>query len=99
MIMADTGTDFAWAWNAPLMQLGGPRGVLITSGRAFFGTFAPLILSLIFARIDLGLAKILAFMSLGWAGSLYALLTLLTWPQRAPRESITAAAASDAASA
>uniref|UniRef100_A0A7S2NN96 Uncharacterized protein n=1 Tax=Haptolina brevifila TaxID=156173 RepID=A0A7S2NN96_9EUKA len=28
-----TGTDFAWAWNAPLFQIGGPRGVLVTSGR------------------------------------------------------------------
>ena len=27
-----TGADFAWAWNAPLIQLGGSGGFLLTSG-------------------------------------------------------------------
>lgn len=29
-----TGAEFAWAWNAPLMKIGGKNGLLITSGRA-----------------------------------------------------------------
>jgi len=29
-----TGADFAWAWNAPLIKIGGEKGVLATSGRA-----------------------------------------------------------------
>lgn len=77
---ADTGTDFAWAWNAPLMQFGGQRGMLVTSGRAFFMSFVGLLFSMILR------SKLVLAVTLGWGGGLYSLLTLLTWPQRRSRE-------------
>lgn len=54
-----TGADFAWAWNAPLLKIGGKKGVLVTSGRstvvALFGFFcAALGRSMTMLRITLG---------------------------------------------
>jgi len=73
-----TGTDFAWAWNAPLLQLVGPRGLLITSGRAFGSTLVGLLLSLLLR------SKPLLLVTLGWASLLYTILTALTLPQTWP---------------
>jgi len=54
-----TGADFAWAWNAPLMKIGGERGVLATSGRmtsvGLFGlAIAAITRSMLALRITVG---------------------------------------------
>ena len=72
-----TGTDFAWAWNAPLLQIGGKAGVLVTSGRAFFTSGLGLLLSYLLRSRPLLLAV------LGYIGTMYTVLTAITWPQRA----------------
>ena len=41
-----TGVSFEWAWNSPMVQLGGSRGVLITVGRLFSSAVIGLVLSL-----------------------------------------------------
>jgi len=71
-----TGTDFAWAWNAPLLQIGGASGLLVTSGRAL----STGLLGLFFyawLRIPA-----LLYATLGYASAFTLLLRLLTWPQR-----------------
>ena len=93
--MADTGTDFAWAWNAPLMQIG---PLLVTSGRAFLMTFFGLTLSWVLRSHPL-LCKALLGLTVSWVGLLYMLLTLLTWPQPAPPPSEPRAAEPIATSA
>jgi glycosyl transferase family 25 len=90
-----TGTDFAWAWNAPLMQIG---PLLVTSGRAFFMTFFGLTLSWVLRSHPL-LCKALLGLTVSWVGLLYMLLTLLTWPQPAPPPSEPRAAEPIATSA
>ena len=87
--MADTGTDFAWAWNAPLLQIVAPRGVLITSGRGTFYFCVGLLLSLLLH------SKLLLYAAFGWGGTIYLMITALTFPQwwppwAAPREPPTA---------
>ena len=64
VVCADTGTDFAWAWNAPLMQIGAGRlRLLVTSGRAFFVSLMGLVLgAALRSRLLLGL-------TFGWIGS------------------------------
>ncbi len=77
-----TGTDFAWAWNAPLMQLPlWPRKLLVTSGRAMFSVISGFLLSFLLMGSYPYIAKPLFLVTLTWGGSLYVLLTLLTWPQ------------------
>ena len=63
--MADTGTDFAWAWNAPLMQIG---PLLVTSGRAFFMTFFGLTLSWVLRSHPL-LCKALLGLTVSWVAT------------------------------
>jgi hypothetical protein len=72
---ADTGTDFAWAWNAPLLQVWAPRGVLITIGRAVGLSLLGFLVSYLLR------SKVLLCVTLGWAASLYLTLAALTWPQ------------------
>ena len=62
------------------MQIGGPRGMLVTSGRAFFVSFVGLLFSLLLR------SKLVLSLTLGWAGTLCSLITLLTWPQPRQRE-------------
>ena len=95
--LADTGTDFAWAWNAPLMQFGGRGGLLLTSGRCV-GTFTVgLLLALLLHRWPFPvapaflkeatrrlIAKILLMVTLSWSSFVYLLLTALMWPQGRP---------------
>lgn len=67
------------------MQIGGPRGLLITSGRALFYPIFGVMLSLLLrTRAPLVAAAALCG-GLGFASTLYLMLTILTWPQRAPR--------------
>jgi len=70
-----TGTDFAWAWNAPLLQVWAPRGVLITIGRAVGLSLLGFLVSYLLR------SKVLLCVTLGWAASLYLTLAALTWPQ------------------
>jgi len=106
-----TGTDFAWAWNAPLIQIGGRGGLLITSGRCV-GTFVlGVITSLALMRwpllptkfvseaTRLVIARVLLGLTLGATSIIYALLTALIWPQRQPRLPPAPAAEEEAPSA
>lgn len=73
-----TGTDFAWAWNAPLMQLGwGKHRLLVTSGRGLSTGVFLLLLSLVLRHVPAVFIASLAYM-----GGFYGILTMLTWPQR-----------------
>lgn len=79
-----TGTDFAWAWNAPLMKLlqaGGKGGFLVTSGRATFSTLSLLGIAALLYHLKSPHARLVLLAGLGWPGLLYFLLCLLTWPQ------------------
>ena len=88
-----TGTDFAWAWNAPLMQIGGRGGLLITSGRCvgtcLFGVLSslalmrwPLLSTKLMSEATRQLiAKVLLGLTVGITALINALLTALTWPQ------------------
>lgn len=73
-----TGADFAWAWNAPLMQFGGAGGVMLTSGRWFFTTLLGLVLAAVL-RSRRVLAAVVAEVA-----AVMAVMRMLTWPQ-APR--------------
>jgi hypothetical protein len=46
-----TGTDFAWAWNAPLLQVGGSKGLLVTSGRCVSTAVIAFALYLILGKV------------------------------------------------
>jgi len=89
-----TGTDFAWAWNAPLIQIGGRGGLLLTSGRSV-GTFLVGVLSslalmkwpLLPAKwvseaVRLLVARILLGLTLATTTVVYSLLTALIWQQQ-----------------
>ena len=73
-----TGADFAWAWNAPLMQLG---GFLLTAGRATFMTLAGLLLAYASG------SQVLLYLTLGYVGTIISLIRLMTWPQPPAEES------------
>jgi hypothetical protein len=81
-----TGTDFAWAWNAPLLKFGqlrGHGGYLLTTGRSIATSTSGILLALALQRSHHPVAARLALLAtLGWMVSMYFLITLLTWPQR-----------------
>ena len=86
---ADTGTDFAWAWNAPLMQIGGRGGLLFTSGRCVGSTTVGLLAAWALhhykpALMILGqqLWRVVLYFTLTASGLVYAMLTALIWPQK-----------------
>jgi len=68
-----SGTDFAWAWNAPLFQV---AGLLITAGRAFSGGVLQCLLYLILRR------PAFLYSLCAYSFSMYATVQLLTWPQQ-----------------
>ena len=89
LLLADTGTDFAWAWNAPLMQFGGRGGLLITSGRCVGTTVLGVILAALLRHYRPALSlfgkalwQLVLGVTLSASGLIYALLTALIWPQR-----------------
>ena len=72
-----TGTDFAWAWNAPLVKIG---KLLLTSGRVFFTGLLLIIASVLLRHSSYG--EILLYATLGYSAFFYLLIRALTWPQR-----------------
>lgn len=80
----DTGTDFAWAWNAPLLRIPttSTRHILLTSGRAFALSVGGGLLSLLLRSAPLRNVIV------AWSVFVYALLTTLTWPQRWSRAAL-----------
>lgn len=79
-----TGTDFAWAWNAPLLRIPttSTRHILLTSGRAFALSVGGGLLSLLLRSAPLRNVIV------AWSVFVYALLTTLTWPQRWSRAAL-----------
>ena len=97
-----TGTDFAWAWNSPIMRFGLPFGkrLLLTFGRCF--TTALGTMSLAWALKSWKLF----YASCGFIVTIYSILTGLMWPQQrvtaaewAAMGSSSSSSSSDAAAA
>ena len=58
--------------------------LLVTSGRSIWVTLLGILASVLL-RSKPVVAKAVALLTASWVGTLYLLLTVLTWPQRAPR--------------
>ena len=68
-----TGTDFAWAWNAPVLQLG---SVLLTSGRLFSVWLFGVLVS------AFGRSPLAAYMTAAYTSLVVGVIRAMCWEPR-----------------
>jgi len=73
-----TGVSPAWAWNAPIMQLGGSTGILLTSGRALASALCSV------AIAALARSPLLLSLAGGWITTMFVVIRLLSCQRALP---------------